>query len=72
MADPKWPIDFSVHEKEILIKIMTDFGYGRHTTMDELDYKFFEDVRAEHIIFDLVREIAALREFKAAALKSNT
>lgn len=48
---------------------MTDFGYGRYTTMDELDYKFFEDIRAEHIIFDLVREIAALREFSGIEIK---
>jgi len=69
MSDPKWPVDYTTHEKEILIHIMTECGYGHpdYTNDKELDYKFFEDTDMSDHLFVLVREIAKLREYKLAA-----
>lgn len=68
MADPKWPSDYTKHEKEILINIMTECGYGHpdYTNENVLDYKFFEDLDMTENTFILVREIAKLREYKFA------
>lgn len=69
MSDPQWPADYTKHEKQILISIMEERGYGHpdYTNENELDYKFFEDTDMSDHLFTLVREIAKLREYKLAS-----
>ena len=64
MADPKYPINYSLESKEYLIKFMTDAGYGKCTNYDDLDYKFFEDTDHAENVFILVDEITRLQKAK--------
>lgn len=44
--------------KLIIYQTAIDFGYGPYSTIDEIDYKFWEDVEPEDIAIELSKKIS--------------
>lgn len=68
--------DLTIEEKDILIKLATDAGYGcpEYTNHKEIDYKFWEDTDYEESVCLLVKEITILKQVihKAYVTANNT
>jgi hypothetical protein len=47
-----------MNKKEIIYQMACDFGHGDYSTIDEIDYKFWEDIQPESIANYLAEKLA--------------
>lgn len=56
----KYEISYKV--KQILYNLACEFGFKRDSTIDEIDYKFWEDVYPQDIAIALAEKIVELNK----------
>jgi hypothetical protein len=48
--------------KEIIYQLACDFKFDHYSTIDEIDYKFWEDVQPQDMVKDLAEQIVNKEE----------
>ena len=61
--------DLTPAEKKIVYDLACEFGFGHYSTIEEIDYKFWEDIPAQWIAFALAKELASVK-YELKELKS--
>ena len=51
--------DQSLEVKQIIYDLACEFGFEHYSTLEEIDYKFWEDVPAEWIAIALAQKLVA-------------
>ena len=51
-----------IEVKEILYELACEFGFEEYSTVDEIDYKFWEDVEAKDIAKALAQKVVDERK----------
>ena len=48
--------------KKIIYDLACEFGHKTYSTIDEIDYKFWEDIQPEDIAYSLASDLQKLKE----------
>lgn len=52
--------DLDQDARHIMYNLACSYGFGKYSTPDEIDYKFWEDAPLKEIIYELVDTISKL------------
>lgn len=61
-------LEYPQNVKQIIYNLACDFGFEHYSTIDKIDYKFWEDIQSQDIAYALASRIAEL-ESNLSSLK---
>ena len=54
--------DLPLEQRGIIFELAKEFGFEHYSTIDDIDYKFWEDVEPQDIAFALTEQVVSLKK----------